>query len=101
MGERKREREDEDVHETIDATYLADHPDSRSESSPERNTIFYVCLLFSIKNKYYEEFHETRERFATSRQLFVLLVCTCGDYMKNLACTITDYMRNPWTSLSA
>jgi hypothetical protein len=46
---REREREDEDVNEAIDASYLADHPDPSSESSPDRNTIFYVYLLFSIK----------------------------------------------------
>jgi hypothetical protein len=46
---REREREDEDVNEANDASYLADNPDPSSESSPERNTIFYVCLLFSTK----------------------------------------------------
>ena len=58
-----------------------------------------MLILFSIKTKYYEDFHEKRERGID----YIKTTCcfACVDHMKSLVWTCVVYMKNPWISPAA
>ena len=78
----------------------SDHPTSSIyvSCSPSWPILLPRLILFSIKTKYYGDFHETKER-----EIYYIKATgcfDCVDYMKNLVCTRVDYMKTPWIPLT-